>query len=370
MPRFSIALFAAIATCSCLAHARETREIDFPDTREGERILAVDPHTHSVFSDGHVWPTVRVWEAEKDDLDAFMVTEHLEYQPHRDDIPHPDRNRSLALALEGAERAHAQQLVISGSEITRSFPPGHINAVFIKDANALLVDDWREAIKAAKAQGAFTFWNHSWWPRDFPNGVVKLSAAHRGLIRERLLDGIEVANGDSYSDEAFKIALENDLAVIGVSDIHGLVDYDYDIAGGEQRTVTLVVAEEKSEAAIKKAFEAHRTAALYRHTLIGREREVRAIVEGALSLEPGNYIRNGSTILNVVIRNGSSTPFSLQNIGLKGFNDAGAVITVPAHGEVSLDVKDVSDKGALSLDFEILNTLVAPRRHLAISLKG
>ena len=28
--------------------------------------------------------------------------------------------------------------VINGSEITREMPPGHINAVFVKDANALL----------------------------------------------------------------------------------------------------------------------------------------------------------------------------------------------------------------------------------------
>ncbi|MFV2091392.1 MAG: hypothetical protein ACC642_12090, partial [Pseudomonadales bacterium] len=39
------------------------REIQFPNTAE-RLTLAVDLHTHSVFSDGHVWPRIRVGEAE------------------------------------------------------------------------------------------------------------------------------------------------------------------------------------------------------------------------------------------------------------------------------------------------------------------
>ena len=62
----------------------------FPDTSDGRKVLSVDLHTHSVFSDGHVWPTVRTWEAQRDGLAAMAVTEHVEYQPWRDDIPHPD----------------------------------------------------------------------------------------------------------------------------------------------------------------------------------------------------------------------------------------------------------------------------------------
>ena len=53
------------------------RAIEFPDTGE-YRTLVVDLHTHSVFSDGHVWPSIRVGEAIRDGLDAIAVTEHLE----------------------------------------------------------------------------------------------------------------------------------------------------------------------------------------------------------------------------------------------------------------------------------------------------
>ena len=41
------------------------RAIHFPDV-DGYKTLVLDLHTHSVFSDGHVWPTIRVAEAERD----------------------------------------------------------------------------------------------------------------------------------------------------------------------------------------------------------------------------------------------------------------------------------------------------------------
>ena len=67
------------------------REIHFPDV-DGYETLTLDLHTHSVFSDGKVWPTIRIDEAERDGLDGIAITEHLEWQPHIMDIPHPDRN--------------------------------------------------------------------------------------------------------------------------------------------------------------------------------------------------------------------------------------------------------------------------------------
>ena len=41
------------------------RAINFPDTKQ-YKTLVTDLHTHSVFSDGHVWPNIRVGEALRD----------------------------------------------------------------------------------------------------------------------------------------------------------------------------------------------------------------------------------------------------------------------------------------------------------------
>ncbi|MEZ4825939.1 MAG: hypothetical protein R3C61_06545 [Bacteroidia bacterium] len=131
-------------------NAQEThshgRAINFPNV-PGYLSLKCDLHQHTVFSDGEVWPTIRVQEALKDSLDVISLTEHLEYQPHKADIPHPDRNRSHDIAVKEAD---GNLLVVRGSEITRSMPPGHCNAIFINDANKLLNDDPMVVFREAK----------------------------------------------------------------------------------------------------------------------------------------------------------------------------------------------------------------------------
>ena len=220
-----------------------SRQIQFPDTAEF-KTLVLDPHTHSSFSDGHVWPSVRVAEALFDGLDALAITEHLEWQPHRADVPHPDRNRAYEIALEA--NGDNELMIIAGAEITRALPAGHINALFISDANQLVkhpeledqtdvrayyegAGQWpaQEAVNAANDQGAFLFWNHAWWGSDFPNGMPKAPKFHKDNAKRNLIHGIEIANGDSYSEESFQIALDLGLTLIGVSDIHGLIDWDF-----------------------------------------------------------------------------------------------------------------------------------------------
>ena len=76
------------------ASVNEQRLIQFPDTAN-YKTLVLDPHTHSSFSDGHVWPRIRVEEALRDGLDAIAITEHLEWQPHMADLPHPGSKSRL-----------------------------------------------------------------------------------------------------------------------------------------------------------------------------------------------------------------------------------------------------------------------------------
>ena len=140
------------------------RKLFFPDL-DNYRTLLTDFHQHTVFSDGTVWPTIRVEEAIRDGLDAISLTEHLEYQPYKKDIPNPDRNRSYVVASRFAENKNKNiendLIVINGQEITRSMPPGHINAIFIDNANELLhPEDSLRGILEANKQGAFLFLNH------------------------------------------------------------------------------------------------------------------------------------------------------------------------------------------------------------------
>ena len=71
--------------------------------------MILDLHTHSVFSDGHVWPRIRVEEALRDGLDGLAVTEHVEYQPHRADLP-TAHDRSFQIAAPHGRRLGVQGL--------------------------------------------------------------------------------------------------------------------------------------------------------------------------------------------------------------------------------------------------------------------
>ena len=345
--------------------ATDERAIQFPDV-PGFHTVAVDLHTHSVFSDGLVWPDIRVEEAHRDGLDLIAITEHLEYQPHADDIPHPDRNRSFELATEYVDQQQLDLLVVNGAEITRDMPPGHVNAVFLADANPLRTNMVMDAFLAADRQEAFVFWNHPAYLAHRPDGVARLTDMHRELIQRRLLHGIEVANAGSYSAEALQIALDHNLTILGVSDIHGFIDWDYDIHDGGHRTVTLVLARERTAEAVREALLARRTIAWFNNLLIGREDVLMPLLETAITVSDA-VVRSQSEVVDVTLSNSSDATVDLRNTNSYRFAEHSAVVRVPAHGQVTLGVTG-EPQSAFDLEFEVLTALVAPETHPTLRL--
>ena len=72
-------------------------------------------------------------------------------------------------------------------------------------------------------------------------------------------------------EEALKDGLDNNLATLGTSDIHGLIDWQFDVPVGGHRPVTLVFAREKTEGSMKEALRDRRTAVWLDNTLVGIE---------------------------------------------------------------------------------------------------
>lgn len=337
---------------------KQGRVLIYPDI-PGYITLKADLHQHSVFSDGEVWPTIRVEEALKDGLDAISLTEHLEYQPHKNDIPHPDRNRAFALAVAAAKEK--KLIVVNGSEITRRMPPGHSNAVFLSDANKMLISDSVEVFREAKRQGAFVFWNHPHWIGQMKDGTAKLTEVHKALLKEKLLDGIEVVNEDSYSDEALQIALDHNLTMMGSSDIHGLIDWQYNVPEG-RRPVTLIFATSRTDSAMKEALFARRTVVSFNNTLIGREEVLLPLLVRSLTVESAAY--SGKTsVLTVKLRNNTSSDLILQNTGDHLFYDNISVLTAPANSVTTLRVKTMQNLASLQLKFTVLSAVTAPKTH-------
>ena len=102
MKRFTVIVLLILLAAPVFGHGRAgnppadgARRITFPDV-EGYEILVLDPHTHSVFSDGHVWPRVRVEEALRDGLDALQnrwrATAERQIEEQRDRLGEGDTN--------------------------------------------------------------------------------------------------------------------------------------------------------------------------------------------------------------------------------------------------------------------------------------
>lgn len=352
----------------CLTQAQHSHQSDhaltYPDI-EGYLTLKTDLHIHTVFSDGNVWPTIRVQEALRENLDAISLTEHLEYQPHLEDIPHPDRNRSYDIAL--AEAAEHDLLIVHGSEITRSAPMGHNNAVFISDANPLLTDKAETAFAEAKKQNAFVFWNHPAWHRQNPKGDPILSDFQKERIKKGELHGIEVINSVDYSEEALALALEQNLTIMGTSDIHGLIDWDYTEKGND-RPITLVFAKEKNLAALQKALFQGNTVAVYNSLLVGKPEFLLPLIEASIKVNKAVYLED-TQVIEVELENTSSSDLIFENETEFNFYNSSPVFEVKAQSTYKLLIKTMVVKEDFDLKLKALGAYSAPKQHPVVTWK-
>lgn len=390
--------------------------VDFPDL-PGFLTLQADFHQHTVFSDGKVWPNVRVDECVRDGLDAMAVTDHIEWQPHREDVPHSNRNRGHQLAQLAAslprgmsegdywlveqrrrgreDLIQAQRtlvarplgvyedpppqpiIVVNGAEITRPLPLGHVNALFLQDANRLVQEDGIAAVREAARQGAFLLWNHPWSPQtENVDGIARLTEVQRLLMEEGIIQGIEVVNTDTYSPEAFQIALDRNLTIFGNSDIHDLIDVIYP-APRKRRPVTLVFAKERTAAALREALDQRRTAVWFNHTLLGRVEWLEPLVRAAVEVRVVGYRpdrlrfsiqdRPDTSLLDLELHNRSGSRLVLRPKDGPAPTNEPQVIVLEPQASVRLTVPTGQRLPRVSLGFEVLNALTAPGRTLALN---
>ncbi|MCP4449915.1 MAG: histidinol-phosphatase [Planctomycetes bacterium] len=349
-------VFCLCATAS-LALAAPKRSLTFPDIL-GYETLACDFHMHTVFSDGEVWPTVRVKEAWRDGLDGIAITDHIEYQPHKDDIP-VNHNRSHNIAASLAREMNL--LFPRASEITRGTPPGHFNALFLKDSAPLETPEFLDAVEAAYKQNAFIFWNHPDWKPQH----IGWFEAHTTLFENGWLHGIEVANGSSYSENAHRWCLEKNLTMMGDSDIHA-PESDQPYTPDQHRTLTLVLAREKSLPALKEALHARRTIVWCKEKLIGRKPHLEAMLQACITVQaPHLRVENKDKTACTVwfeVANTCPVTFTLQRTGRIGPSK----VTLPAHTATLVRMTAPVDAYSVALAYTVDNVLVAPGEGLPV----
>jgi predicted metal-dependent phosphoesterase TrpH len=368
----AFAVLTFVALVSARAHdpepvTRARTAIHLPDV-PGYVTLKCDFHIHTVFSDGYVWPTVRAEEAWREGLDAIAITDHIEYRPHKKDIT-ADLNRSYNIARETGDDLRV--MVIHGSEITRSMPPGHLNAIFLTNSIPLDTKEWPDAIQAANAQGAFVFWNHPGWKPQLKNGVITWHDEHTAMLKAGQLHGIEVVNERNYYPEAHRWAIERKLTLMSNSDIHSPLNMDYHVHIGDHRPLTLVFAKERSIASIREALFARRTAVYSANRLIGEEQFLRPIFEKSVTLDRTTLQLKSREKVLVQVSNASDVSFELELVNKTAEFTAPGELILAARKTVLLELKgndSIKQSSESSLDYRVKNLLVAPDKSLAISL--
>jgi hypothetical protein len=291
-------------------------------------------------------------------LDAIAITDHIEHQPHRRDVS-TNHNRSYEIAR--ATGRELDLLVIHGSEITRKMPPGHLNAIFLKDSESLAVPEWRDCIRAAHAQGAFIFWNHP----NYPGGKGEIwYPEHTELLDGGYLQGIEVVNGRSYYPKAHRWAIEKNLTMLSNSDIHMPLNLDYHVRAGDHRPVTLVFARERTADAIHEALLDRRTAVYSGSQLIGAEQFLKPLFENSIRMLNDRFQLKGKARHHLQIHNHSDLDFQLKRKGEIAELNAPAALVLPAGKTVLFEVRGknaaLEGEHSISLPYRVENLLVGP----------
>ena len=333
-----------------------------PDVN-GYLVLKSDFHTHTVFSDGRVWPAIRNQEVWEEGLDAYAITDHIEYTPFNKDVK-VNFNRGYELVKEEARKQNL--LLVKGAEITRQTPPGHFNALFIEDASGFIADRAtneydREAVMKAAAQDAFIFWNHPGWKPTIEGSYEWLDIIE-DLYVHKALHGIEVVNGFGIHLKALDWCIDKGLTVMGSSDIHNLVAHDYDLQQRHvHRSMTLVMATDRTPEALREALDAGRTVAWASKYLLGKEEHVRSLFEASVNLAPAHFTEvnaKGEATHFYQISNNSDLYFELE---LKEGKGTRRIVLNPRSSQQISAPEETT-----SLTYEVVTTYIRSDRHLSV----
>ncbi len=339
--------------------------IHIPDI-PGYQTLKCDFHMHTVFSDGTVWPTVRVEEAWREGLDVISITEHIEYRPHSKDVI-ADHNRSFEIAKPLADKLNI--LLVRGAEITRSMPPGHLNTLFIKNANLLDREDVFDALKEAREQGGFIFWNHPGWKAQQPDNTLWWEE-HTRLLNSDLLHGIEVYNYNEYYPEAIDWANEKKLTMLCNSDVHPPISMEYDTKNSH-RPMTLVFARQRTESAVKEALFNRRTAVYFNNTLMGEAAKLEPLFFACLDIQTEPLdLKMGEAVV-VEIENNSDVDFELE-LAQPGIGfDAPESLVLKAHHVTPVELRGNSEQlkemKNLQVYYKVKNMVTSSDKNLVVT---
>lgn len=323
--------------------AQVRNKVNLPDIL-GYKTLKADFHIHTVFSDGKVWPSIRVEEAWRDGLDVISITDHVNYRAPLtiNYVNYEDKNAHYDTALLTALQLGIT--LIKGAEINFPKPHGHFNMLFLKDVNAVKVQnkDCKRSLEIAKSQGAYIQWNH---PPYYQIGTPKWPDLQEEFYKQGLIDGIEIVGDKNLFDVAFPWAEEKKLTITGSSDIHVLIDARH---SQSHRPMTLIFAKNNSEEAVKEAMFDKRTAVYYENFIFGDFQFLKPLFEASVKVVDMPCVVDRKN-RKFAIENQSDVDFTLELVEKqKGISVPKEIRLVP--NKTILNDMTVSDSSVLKND--------------------
>ena len=347
------------------------QSLPVPDV-PGFKTLKGDFHLHTVFSDGNVWPTVQVQEAWRDGLDVIALTEHAEYHPHAADVK-VDIGRSYVVAKPLADQLGI--ILVPGVEITKPDPPAalvlpegsaHFNALFITDHSVLNVpNDLMEALRRAKAQNAFVFWNH---PRYRVSRALWFPPIARAFDAG-LFQGMELVNGPDFYDEAYPWIAERRLTILANSDAHDPIPPRTATA---HRPITLLFAKTADLDGVRDALVSRRTAAWQGDDVWGPEEYLRGLWTASIVVETPALTRKPGIAPSLRLRNLSAIPMHVVIRGSPEWMIVSGPLTLGAESATLVGPSFTSaaplGEHRIDLTLEVTNLHTAPGQNLTVKL--
>ncbi len=359
--------------------ARRT-EIILPQVK-GYNVYKGDFHIHTIYSDGGVNPDTRVTEAWYDGLDIIAITDHYENRkgernffkvvaPYNEDGQptkylggnakngiKADFNAIHNEAATKLEKSGIPMLLIKGCEMARKNEThGHFNCLFLKDINTVYDPDMAQAFRKVKEQGGLIIHNHPGWRRK----TSDKTEFHNQVYSEGLIDGVEVVNGLSFYPHIVRRCIDEKLAMFANTDIHATTYANYGSVG-LHRTMTLVLAKDLTEKAVKDAILKRRTIAYAGGSLIGEEEWLSEFLNAAVDCRLVRVDeKKGSRLFTIT--NMSSITYKLRR--------GKTVYTLEPFKTITYSFgKDKEKKKYLAPKFTIENMWHADFKHPVIELK-
>jgi len=164
-----------------------------------------------------------------------------------------------------------------------------------------------------------------------------------------------------------QIALENDLTMMGTSDVHILIEWDFNIKKESfHRPLTFIMSENRTIKSIRDALFKGDTFIWYRDLIIGKSNNLKQVIENNLEVVSKGYgFKNRKVeILQVELTNKSVAPINLNYTGEYTFHNDYKYIELKPKSSKTIYIKTKKVKNKIDLEFEVLNYVIAPKTNL------